>query len=96
MDFSETTGAAGHRVIIEDRKRADLTGIKDLLIFDETEVVVDTAAGILSVRGGNLHMSSLNLERGQIGLEGEIREFFYDESGAAPKGKGGLGRLFRG
>ena len=31
-----------------------------------------------------------------IGLEGEIREFFYDESGAAPKGKGGLGRLFRG
>lgn len=92
----EGSSVTGHRIIMEDRQRADITGIRDLLIFDETEVVVDTAAGILSVRGGNLHMSNLNLEKGQIGLEGEIREFFYDEGGSASKSKGGLGRLFRG
>ncbi len=93
----EGNGVTGHRIVMENRQRVEITGVRDLLIFDETEVVTDTEAGVLSVRGGNLHMSSLNLEKGQIGLEGEIREFFYDEgAGAAPKSKGGLGRFFRG
>lgn len=82
--------------MMEERQKADITGVRDLLIFDETEVVVDTAAGILSIRGDRLHMSHLNLEKGQIGLEGDIREFFYDELGSAPKPKSGFGRFFRG
>ncbi len=89
--------AVSHRIIMEDRRQADITGVRDLLIFDETEVVVETAAGILNVRGGGLHMSNLNLEKVLIGLEGDIREFFYDEApGIGNKGKGGLGRFFKG
>ena len=84
---------AGHRVIMEERGRVEVTGVMDLLIFDENEIVLDTSQGILSIRGMDLHMSNL------IALEGDIGEIFYDDSQkAAPKGKGGglMNKLFKG
>ena len=95
MDSSMT----GHRVIMEERGRVEVTGVLDLLIFDENEIVLDTSQGVLSIRGMDLHMSNLSLDKGQIALEGDIGEIFYDDSQkAAPKGKGGglMNKLFKG
>ena len=95
MDSSMT----GHRVIMEERGRVEVTGVLDLWIFDENEIVLDTSQGVLSIRGMDLHMSNLSLDKGQIALEGDIGEIFYDDSQkAAPKGKGGglMNKLFKG
>lgn len=84
-----------HRIVLDSRNQVEVTGVTDLLVFDETEVIMETSEGMLSIRGANLHMSSLNLDQGQVGLAGEICEVAYDET-ASGKGKGGLmGRLFR-
>ncbi len=85
-----------HRVVMEGRQKVEVTGVRDLLVFDETEVIMETSEGMLSIRGSNLHMSNLNLEQGLIGLAGEIADLLYDESGGTAKTKPGLmGRLFR-
>ncbi len=92
MDTAKTV----HRVVMEGRQKVEVTGVRDLLVFDETEVIMETSEGMLSIRGSDLHMSNLNLDQGLIGLAGEIEELLYDESGAAAKNKPGLmGRLFR-
>ncbi len=90
------TAKSNHRVMMEGRQKVEVTGVQDLLVFDETEVIMETSEGMLSIRGADLHMSSLSLEQGLIGLAGEIGELVYDEAGAAGKNKPGLmGRLFR-
>lgn len=90
------TAKMNHRVLMESRQKVEVTGVQDLLVFDETEVIIETSEGMLSIRGADLHMSSLSLEQGLIGLAGEIGELVYDEAGAAGKNKPGLmGRLFR-
>lgn len=91
------TAKMNHRIVMEGRQKVEVTGVQDLLVFDETEVIMETSEGMLSIRGADLHMSSLSLEQGLIGLAGEISELVYDEAGQVGKSKGGLmSRLFRG
>ena len=78
---------AEHRVIMERRRGAEITGVTDLLIFDENEIVVETTMGLLTVHGQGLHISNLDLERGQILLEGELHEACYEEAGHAVQQK---------
>ena len=90
------TAKGNHRVIMEGRQKAEITGVTDLLVFDETEVIVETTEGMLSLRGADLHMSNLSLDQGLVGVSGQITELIYDEIGAAGKNRPGLmGRLFR-
>ncbi len=90
------TAKTNHRVMMEGRQKVEVTGVLDLLVFDETEVVMETSEGMLSIRGADLHMSNLNLEQGLIGLAGEIGELVYEEVGGNGKNKSGfMGRLFR-
>lgn len=79
-----------HRVVMEGRQKVEITGVRDLLVFDETEVIMETSEGMLSIRGGDLHMNNLNLEQGLVGLAGEITDLLYDESSGAVKNKPGL------
>ena len=52
MDSSMT----GHRVIMEERGRVEVTGVIDLLIFDENEIVLDTSPGNIEyTRDGSAH-----------------------------------------
>lgn len=91
------TAKSNHRVLMEGRQKVEITGVLDLLVFDETEVIMETSEGMLSIRGADFHMSNLSLEQGLIGLAGEIGEMVYEEAGAAGKNKPGLmSRLFRG
>lgn len=84
-----------HRIVMEGRKKVEVSGVLDLLVFDETEVVMETSEGMLSIRGANLHMGSLNLDQGQVGLAGEIAELVYDDVSSKPKSSL-MSRLFRG
>lgn len=84
-----------HRLLMDGRKKVEVTGVLDLLVFDETEVIMETSEGMLSIRGADLHMSSLNLDQGQVGLAGEVSEVVYDEVVGSKKGPGLMNRLFR-
>ena len=44
-----------HRIVMEGRKKVEVSGVLDLLVFDETEVVMETSEGMLSIRGADLH-----------------------------------------
>ena len=43
-----------------------------MLSFDETEILMDTEMGMLSIKGKGLHISKLNLEKGEADLEGQV------------------------
>ncbi len=83
-----------HSLTLESRQKAVITGVEAVDSFNEQMVVLSTTAGTLTLLGGQLHVSHLNLEDGQLLVEGEIAALEYDER--SKPGRGSLlTRLFR-
>ena len=51
-----------HRLVLSDRHTGSVTGVNDVVSFDENEIVLDTDMGLLTVRGKELHVKRLTLE----------------------------------
>ena len=81
-----------HTMTIEGRNRAVIAGVTDVDSFNDTMIVMNTSAGAMTLIGSALHISRLNLDDGQLLVEGQIDALEYDERA---RGKGGLSRLFK-
>ena len=85
-----------HSVSINQKQSMSITGVTDVISFDEETVVCDTEQGVLVVNGALLHVSRLNLDTGDLDLDGEIFGLNYEEQRGGPKGKGSLlNRIFK-
>ncbi len=83
-----------HTLRLIQRNQVEITGVTDVLRFDEEAVAVDTICGLLFVKGSNLHVGNLNLQDGQILIDGEIDEIAYTE-GTQSRKSGLFSRLLR-
>ena len=83
------------RIAVADRKTCQIHGVKDVLSFDLEEVLLETEQGILVIKGNNLHVSRLSLEKGEVDMEGDPDSFVYNEPGMGKRTKSLLSRLFR-
>ena len=81
-----------HTLTIDGRARATITGVTDVDSFNDQMIVMNTSSGAMTLIGSALHISRLNLEDGQLMVEGQIDALEYDERA---RGKGGLSRLFK-
>ncbi len=86
--------ARAHSVSIENRERAVFTGVQDVDSFNEQEVILLTEAGSISLVGQDLHIAKLNLDDGQLVVEGHIDAMDYTE-GPGPQRGGFFSRLFK-
>ena len=85
-----------HKLVINNRNTSMVTGVLDVLSFDLNEILLETEQGMLMVKGSDLHVNRLNLEKGEVDLSGNMESVAYSE--IHPNGKSGekfLGKLFR-
>ena len=61
-----------HKLILNNRKAGLVTGVLDVLSFNLNEILLETEQGMLMVRGTDLHVNRVNLEKGEIDLSGNI------------------------
>ena len=89
--MSETNNSSNHSIIINARKSVSVTGVNDVLSFDEQTVVAETGMGQLTVKGEGLKVNNFAVETGSLSIEGKIIALGYTE----PMGKKSfIGRLF--
>ena len=72
-------------VILENRKKLTLTGIKDVLSFDDEIIVLESELGLLNIKGRDLKVNKISVETGDVIIEGTIRMFEYSDKDIAPK-----------
>ena len=85
-----------HKLILQNRSKGNITGICDVVSFDENEVVLDTDMGLLTIKGKELHVSRLTLEKGEVDIEGTIDSMVYSSNEALRKsGESLFTRLFK-
>ncbi len=94
MEEKQIGGA--HKIVINNRKTSVLTGITDVVSFDVKEVLLETTQGALTIKGSDLHVSRLVLEKGEVDLDGKIDSFTYSEAKAGGKqGESLFTRMFK-
>ena len=87
-----------HRVEILQREQIRIHGVAHVESFDDHQVVVETDMGLLTLAGEEFHITSLDLEKGLMVLEGMFVGLEYsgmDRTKSRQKDKGFLQKLFR-
>lgn len=85
-----------HNITINNRKSGLITGVKDVISFDLNSILLETEFGMLSIKGSNLHINKLLVEKGELSIDGTLEGFMYTEvNSAAKKGESVLARLFK-
>ena len=82
-----------HNLILKDRAELTLSGVTDVDSFDETTIIAYTDYGELTVSGTNLHISSLDVDKGEMSVDGKISSLIYVDQG--PKTTGFFSKVFR-
>lgn len=84
-----------HDVIMRGRRLLDITGVKQVESFDNEEFLLETNMGFLSIRGQNLQMKNLDVEKGIVSIKGKIFDLVYLDEHSGEKAKGFFGKLFK-
>lgn len=79
-----------HKLQLNERKSLTMSGVTEVVSFDEATVVLQTSLGLLVVQGHQLQLRNLSLDGGQVAVEGSISALSYEE----PR-QSGWRRLFR-
>lgn len=79
-----------HDLQLKDRKSLTMTGVTEVVSFDESTVVLQTSLGTLVVQGQELQLKTLSLEGGQVAVEGTVTALTYEE----PRSGGWRQRFF--
>ena len=67
MCMEDKTVQKNHKLVVNNRKTSLATGVLDVLSFDLNEILLETEQGMMMVKGTDLHVNRLNLEKGEVG-----------------------------
>ncbi len=83
-----------HTLHMDEREKIRIGGVLEVQSFDEEGVLMETACGLLLLRGAGLHIGKLDLDEGDVIVEGTIDSMTYSDGSLAEK-HSILGKLFR-
>ena len=78
-----------HKLTLNERRQLSMTGVTEVVSFDESSVVLRTELGTLLIQGSELQLKQLAQESGQVAVEGTVSALIYEE----PRNGGWLRRL---
>ena len=81
------TAADKNDILIRSRKHIDITGVKDVISFDDRAVVMTTSGGDMTVEGDELKIGVLDTEKGVVSVDGKISAVIYYDDDPTEKRK---------
>ena len=81
-----------HEVSLKSRKRMSISGVREVISFDESAVNLRTVCGDLAIEGQGLHIGVLDTERGVVSLEGDSVDGMWYLREDSEKKRGFLGK----
>lgn len=88
-------GYSRHKIILEEREKLSITGVTDVIAFDEESITADTDMGVITIRGEGLHISKLNLDEGVLQTDGNVDSIEYGDGSSSSRGGFLLGKIFK-
>ena len=82
-------------LLLENRGKLNVSGVNDVLSFDDQVVIVDTELGLLTVKGENIRITKLSLDTAEVVIEGEISSLTYSDSKQDKSNSTLLSKIFK-
>ena len=82
-------------LVLENRGKLNVSGVIDVLSFDDQIVIIETELGLLSVKGESLRINKLSLDTSEVAVEGDIYSLTYSDRGPDRKNGGLMGKIFK-
>ena len=94
--MEEKQYAKAHKLLLSNRRTGTISGVTDVISFDIAEILLETEQGMLTIKGADLHVNRLTLEKGEVDIEGTIDSMVYSSNEALRKsGESLFTRLFK-
>lgn len=94
--MEEKMGNRPHGCLMQNRSVANLTGVREVVSFDDKQVVMDTDLGLLTLKGKELRVNRLTVEKGEVDVCGSIDSLAYSSNeGYRKEGQSLFTRLFK-
>ena len=90
----EEKQVAKHTLVLNSRKKGTFSGIVDVISFDLNEILLETELGRLHIKGRDLHMTRLSLEKGEVDMEGQVDSLIYADGSQPGKKSSVFGKMF--
>lgn len=85
-----------HKFSLDNRKSMNLTGAKDVVAFDLNQVILESTMGMIHIKGQDLKVAKLSIEKGEVAINGRIDSIVYsDVKDYSEKGKSLIKRMFK-
>ena len=94
QDYQAQMPAKQHSLTVTNRQSIEITGVVDVVSFDAQEIILETEGGLLLIRGTQLHMNRLTVEKGEVSVDGNIDGLTYSDQPGSKKNTHMFGRLF--
>lgn len=91
----EKTDGLQHRIIMEDRRRLIISGVKKVRSFEPKEIILDTIKGGLIIKGRDLGVKNLDLKESEVEIEGDLDLLTYATNRTGESSKGVWERIFK-
>ena len=83
-------------LVLENREKLSISGVIDVLSFDDQVVIVETELGLLTIKGENLRINKLSIDTSEVIVEGDISSLNYSDSKDVEKSKGSfISKIFK-
>ena len=96
MEDLNTVNKRVHKITLMNRRTCMINGVSDVVSFDEHEILLETDQGMFTIKGSDLHVNRLTLEKGEVDIEGKIDSMTYSDGGGYNnKNESLLSKLFK-
>lgn len=98
IEDKKMTSSTLQNIYLENREKLNISGVKDVLSFDDQMVILETELGLLTIKGENLRINKLSIDTSDVSIDGKVNTLIYSE-GTSGKGVGKsnsfLSKLFK-
>ena len=98
MTLEERKGMTNNIVqnlVLENRGNLSVSGVLDVLSFDDQIVIIETELGLLTIKGEDLRINKLSIDTSEVVVEGDIYNMGYSEKDTEKKSSNLLGKIFK-
>lgn len=98
IEDKKLTSTAMQNIYLENREKLNISGVKDVLSFDDQMVILETELGLLTIKGENLRINKLSIDTLDVSIDGTINTLIYSDNNGDRRGvKNGtfLSKLFK-
>ena len=86
---------SSQNVLLENRKKLEMSGVEDVVSFNDLQIVAKTTLGLFTIKGTKLHIEKFNTKTKELNIKGTVNELKYSNDDSKRDNKNFLSKLFK-